>query len=336
MAVIFAKSAGLADDFWGAEAEFIQATMLDVDSEKTKDDALLESMFNVEKSDRFGEKSAGMTAFGDFAPVDEGAAAPLDDFQQTYPKLIEHEQLMKQFRCTASAYEDMATKGVNKIDKLQAKNFVRAYHRSRAKFGAAALCGEGATFTFGGKSYDRTTGDGKALFATNHTNKKNSATQSNVFTNAFGTDDVMLNRLANIGRNLTNDSGEVMGYTYDTIIIPGNCPRLEALVKKICHSDQQVGSNYNDINVNKGLWKMIVNPYWQAAEDAEPYIIMSSELNQEGQGNMFFDRIPLTVRDQIDIATHDLIWSGRARFSAGFWNWRHVIMGGAKTGTTLT
>jgi hypothetical protein len=53
------------------------------------------------------------------------------------------------------------------------------------------------------------------------------AAQANVFTNAFGTDSVMLNKLANVGRNFRNASGIVMGYTFDTIIIPGNTPELE-------------------------------------------------------------------------------------------------------------
>lgn len=336
MAVIFSKLSGLADDFWGAEAEFIKAVMLDVDNTKTKDDVLLDAMFNVQKSNRFGEKSAGMTSFGDFARVAEGGTAPLDDFEETYPKLIEHEQFMKKFRCTASAHEDMFTHGVNNIDKLQATNFIKSYHRSRAKFATAALCCEGKTFSYGGHTHDRTTGDNEALFSVAHPGKKTGVpTQSNVFTNAFGTDDTMLDTLANIGMNFKNDSGEVMGYTFDTLIVPGNCPALIRTAKKIINSDQQVGNDYNDVNVNKGVWKLVVNPYWQAASGTEPYIIMSSEMNREGLGNMFFNRTPLIVRDEIDIDTHDLIWSGRFRAGCGFWNWRHVIMGGAQTGSTL-
>ena len=99
---------------------------------------------------------------------------------------------------------------------------------------------------FGGKSLDKTTGDEKALFATDHPGKKSGVTaQSNVYTNGFGTDSKMLNRLANIGRNFKNASGNVMGYTFDTIIIPGNCPELEDTVRKIIKSDLTVGSNYS-------------------------------------------------------------------------------------------
>ena len=59
---------------------------------------------------------------------------------------------------------------------------------------------------------------------------------------------------------------------------------------------------------------------------------MSSEANKELLGNVFYDRIPLNVRNEVKNASRNLEWSGRARFSAGFYDWRHIILGGAKTG----
>ena len=221
--------------------------------------------------------------------------------------------------------------------KTAAANFVRAYKRTRAQYASDALTSEGSTFMFGGKSLDKTTGDAKALFATDHLGKKSGvAEQSNVFTNGFGTDSKMLNRLANIGRNFKNASGNVMGYTFDTIVIPGNCPELEDTVRKIIKSDLTVGSNYNDVNTQKGLWNLVVNHRWVVAEGKAPYIIMSSEANKELSGSVFFDRIPLTMKDWVEEKSFNLNWSGRARMSAGFFDWRHVILGGADLGTTLS
>ena len=224
--------------------------------------------------------------------------------------------------------------------KVAAANFVRAYKRSRAQFASDALVSEGATFTFGAKpGFDKTTGDGKGLFDTEHKYKVASlasANQSNVFTNAFGNDDTMLSRLANIGRNFKNQSGQIMGYTFDTIIIPGNTPNLEKVVKKIIRTDLQVGSTNNDINTEKGLWKLVINHRWEAASGTEPYILMSSEANRELQGNLFYDRVPLDVMDEVQIKTRNLEWSGYCRFSAGFGAWQHVILGGAQVGTTLS
>ena len=65
-------------------------------------------------------------------------------------------------------------------------------------------------------------------------------------------------------------------------------------------------------------------------------MIMSSEANKELMGNMFYDRIPLRVIEDVITKTHSLEYSGRFRASAGYYNWRHIILGGANTGTTLT
>lgn len=332
MAVIFDKKSGLNDDFWNEWATLIRANMNDADNEKNNDDALVKALYSTKKSKRFAEKTAGMSSFANFEYTGEGEAAPKDSMEEVNAKLIEHSPFMKEFVCTAEMKED------NQLDvmALGSKNYVRSYKRTRAAFASAALVAEGAAFTFGKKTdFDRTTGDGKGLFATDHPGMTGVATQSNVFTNAFGNDDAMLNRLSNLGFNFKNASGHAMGYQFDTIVVPGNCFRLITLAKKIVNSDQQVGSDFNDVNVNKGMWKLVVNHHWQV-EEGEPFILMSSKARDELNGSLFYDRVPLTILQDVDVHTHNLISSGRCRFSAGFGDWRHVIMGGAAAGTTLT
>lgn len=330
--LIFAKNSAINDDLWKVNDQIVRSILKDTDTEKNNDDELVKALFNVKKSDKFGEKTSGLTEFGNFEIVDEGDVGITDEIQQGWSKLIEHKSFIKTFTCTAEMNED------GDIDAMKeaAANFIRAYKRTRAQYASDALVTEGATFALGKKTLDKTTGDGLGLFNTAHKGVKSGvATQSNVFTNAFGTDSAMLNRLANIGRNYKNDSGNVMGFQFDTIVIPGNAYALEDTIKKIIRSDLVVGSNYNDVNTQKGLWKLVVDHRWQAASGA-PYILMSSEANKEFAGNVFYDRLPLTVKDWVDNKTFNLEWSGRARMSAGFRNWRHVIMGGATSGTTLS
>lgn len=334
MAIIVSKNSNLNDNLWNEWSDQLIAVMQDTDTEKNDADDFVNSVFNTKKSTKFGEKATGLTEFADFEIVDEGGKAVQDDLQEGFSKLIEHKAFMKKFVLTAEMAEDSAVD----MMKAKAKNFVNSYKRSRAQYASNALTSQAATFSFGSKTgLDSSTGDGKALFATDHPGKKDSSVvQSNVFTNAFGTDSTILNRLANIGRNFKNSSGIAMGYTFDTIIIPSNVPELEDTIKKIIRTDLMVGSQLNDINTQKGLWKLIVDPFWQVTDASQPYILMSSQANKEMLGNLFFDRIPLTMKDDVDIDTHNYIWSGRARFSAGFANWAHVILGGAEAGTTLT
>lgn len=333
MAVIFSKSSGAANDYWNEWADMIQMKMKDTDNEKNNDDELVNALFNVKKSKRFGEKIAGLSTFGNFEAVDEGAEAPADTLKETEPKLITHSEFKKLFEVTKTMKEDLQFD----IVTTKAAAYVRAYKRSRAEFASAALTSAAKTFTYGSKTgLDSTTADGLALFDKAHTGLTGVATQSNVFTNAFGNDDAMLNRLANIGMNFKNATGHVMGYTFDTLIVPGNAYRLITLGKKIINSDQQVGSSFNDVNVNKGIWKLVVDHHWQVAEGSEPYIIMSSQANKDLMGSMFYDRTPLEIEQDVDVRTQNLISSGRGRFSAGFGDWRHIIMGGAAAGTELT
>ena len=331
MAVVISKSAGLNDDLWNEWAPMIRSFIMDADKDKNRYDDLVNSMFTVKTSKRFGEKNTGLTEFGDFEITGEGNDGVQDDLQENFPKLIEHEELIKTCTITKSMVEDSQVDMI----KQKATNFVKSHKRSRAQYATNILCGEGATFTYGSKTgLDKTTGDGKALFATDHPGKKTGvAAQSNVFTNAFSPE--MLVRLANVGRNFRNASGNKMGYTFDTIIIPGNCWAMEDQIRKIIRSELQPGTNDNDINTQKGLWKLVVNPLWDVTDGSNPYIIMSSEANTELLGSLFFDRTPLQCIEDVATKSHNLEYSGRFRMSAGFYDWRHLIMGGAAEGTTL-
>ena len=332
MAVTFSKHGGLNDEAWKVIDTELSMVIQDTDTEKNKDDELVKALFNVKTSKKFGEKQGSMTEFGNFQEVPEGDNAIQDDVQMGFSKLIEHTQFIKSFVCTREAKDD----GDIDMMKTAAANFVRSYKRSRAQFASDCLVTEGASFLYGGKSYDKTTGDGKALFATDHPGKRTGvAAQSNVYTDAFGNDATVLYKLANKGRNFKNQSGNVMGYTFDTIVIPGNAPRLEDLVKRIIHSEQIVGSDYNDINTQKGIWKLVVDHRWEAAANTEPYIIMSSEALKELNAGVFFDRVPLDVANEVDINSRNLKWSGYARWSAGFYDWRAFILGGAQSGSSL-
>ena len=333
MAVTFSKHGGQNDEAWKVIDTELSMVIQDTDTEKNKDDELVKALFNVKTSKKFGEKQGSMTEFGNFQEVTEGDNGIADDYSMGFSKLIEHHQFIKTFMCTREAKDD----GNIDIMKQTAANFVRSYKRSRAQYASDCLVTEGTTFMYGGKSYDKTTGDGKGLFATDHPGKKTGvATQSNVFTNAFGTNATMLYTLANIGRNFKNQSGNVMGYEFDTIVLPGNVPDLEDLVKRIIHSSQIVGSDFNDINTQKGNWKLIVDHRWNAASGTKPYIIMSSEAQRELNAGVFYDRVALDVSNEVKNASRNLEWSGYARWSAGFNDWRFAILGGAQSGTTLS
>ena len=342
MAVTISKSSALNDDLWNQWAPQLIAIMQDTDNEKNQYEETLKKIFNVKNSKKFGEKAASMTEFADMEIVAEGSDGVQDDFSEAYAKLIEHFQLIKAMTLTAEMAED------SEVDmmKTKAANFIRSYKRSQLSYATAMLTGAtGTTFNYGSKTgISNVGGDGVAVFSTVHPCFKYSSDtakkQSNVFSNAFGSDSVVLNRLANIGRNFKNNSWEPQGYTFDTIIIPSNVPALEDLIKKIIGSDGEVGSNKNDINTQRGKWTLIVNPLWQFTPDEThvnaPYMIMSSAANKELMGNVFWNRTDFVVKDEILVPSSNYRASGRSRWSAGCYDWRHIVLGGIPAGTTLT
>lgn len=341
MAITFSNHGGLNDENWKVIDTTLSAVMQDTDTEKNKEDELVKSLFAVKTSKKFGEKKGSMTEFGNFEIVGEGDSAVEDSLQMGFSKLIEHEQMIKGFSCTRQAKDD----GDIDIMKAAARNFVVSYKRTRAQFASDALCGEGATFKFGNKLLDRTTGDGKALFATDHPYKTIGGTQSNVFTTGLFDKDsdgnyvYSINNLikaTNVGRNFKNQSGNVQGYTFDTIIVPGNAPLIEEGVKRIIRTDGVVGSDFNDYNSQKGLFKLIVNHRWICADPMNaPVILMSSEAQRDKEASVFYDRVPLDVANEVDLKTRNLEWSGYTRMSAGFYTWDHVMMLGAQSGSVL-
>ena len=158
-------------------------------------------------------------------------------------------------------------------------------------------------------------------------------TQSNYFWGAIDTADDFeenLNVLSNRLRNFRDERGEVLGYVADTLILPGNRPKLEAIAKKVCGSERTTGSGNNDINVQYGNWNLVVLPDWQPADDR--LMVMSSEANKNLSGNMFFNRVPLTVSNWVDHHTGNYMWAGRCRFGVGFGSWKHILLAvGAET-----
>ncbi len=295
-------------------------------------------LFNVEKSNRFGETIINQTGFDIFKVTEEGSAAEQDIPFDTYKKFVEHIQFMKEFIVSAEMMED-ANYGIASDAKRRAENFVRAYYKTVNKICEQALInGTQATMTFGGSEIDITGPDESSVFNAYHrwgsefSPSRNCGVQSNHFYGQlFGENDIptteafeeILTECAYKIRSMKDENGEAMGYAADTIILPGNKPKLEAVVKKVCGSLGALGGTYNDINLHYGNWNVIVLPGWISTENS--FMVMSSDANKSLAGNMFFNRVPLTVTNWVDHHTGNYIWNGRCRFGVGFGSYKHII-----------
>ncbi len=330
MAIVYSKSSGFNNAQIGKLETPIKMVIEHESDMQTKRGGVRDWLFNVEKSKKFGETIVGQNEFDVFSAAEEGAGAENDDIQETFKKFIEHIQFMKEFTITAQMMED-ANYGIAADAKRRAENFTRAYYKTMNKICEYALAnGTSKKGVFAKASLDLTTPDGQALFSKSHKwgGGKKEGTQSNYFYGElFGSTTSFedgLNELASKIRNMKDENGEILGYTADTIILPGNHAKAEAITKKVCGSEGALGNGYNDINIQYGNWNIVVMPDWQT--DKEQVMIMSSEANKNLCGNMFFNRVPLTIRNWEDNHTGNYIWNGRCRFGVGFGSYKHILL----------
>ena len=339
MSIIYSENSGFSNAAIGKLETPIKMVIEHESDMQTKRGGICDWLFNIERSSRFGETIVGQNEFGVFAATEEGAGAENDTIEETYRKFIEHIQFMKEFTITAQMMED-AGYGVAADAKRRAENFTRAYYKTMHKICEYALAnGTQAEGYFARARLDLTAPDSLPLFSNVHTygaeGKK--GTQSNffwgnIFKNGAGDARIAstavfeeaLGELASKIRNMKDESGEVLGYTADTIILPGNRPLAESIAKKVCGSEGALGNGYNDINLQFGNWNIIVMPNWQTTDDR--LMIMSSEANKNLSGNMFFNRVPLTVSNWVDNHTGNYIWNGRCRFGVGFGSYKHILL----------
>ncbi len=337
--IIYSKNSGLNNAAIGKLETPIKMVIEHESDVQTKKGGIASWLFNIEKSQRFGETIVGQNEFDVFSATEEGSGAENDTVIETYRKFIEHIQFMKEFTITAQMMED-ANYGVAQDAKRRAENFTRAYYKTMHKICEYALANATAsTGTFAKASIDLTAPDGLPLFSNSHTwgGLNNTGTQSNYFSgNIFSTGtgsarkastgafEEALADLAVKLRNMKDENGEILGYTADTLILPGNRPLAEQIAKKVCGSEGALGNGYNDINLHYGNWNIVIMPSWQTNDDR--VMVMSSEANKNLSGNMFFNRVPLTVSNWVDNHTGNYIWGGRCRFGVGFGTYKHILL----------
>jgi hypothetical protein len=115
---------------------------------------------------------------------------------------------------------------------------------------------------------------------------------------------------------LTDETDNLMDVMYDTILVP---PNLEETANIITKTDKEVGSAQNDINFNKGKYKVIV---WNRLSDTNNWFMIDSKYMK-----MFlkwFDRIPTEFNKDKDFDTYVAKWSVYTRYSYGFSDWRWI------------
>lgn len=137
-------------------------------------------------------------------------------------------------------------------------------------------------------------------------------------------------------QDFRGDNGEILDVTPDTIVIPNDYALKKAVFAAI-GADKDPGTANNGFNYLFGRWNVIVWPYLNEfiTSGTSPWILLDSKYNTEYGGAVWLDRTPLEVKSRIDDGCDANVWSGYARFIAGFNDWRFAAVGGVTGGSTL-
>ena len=328
----FSYVSGVNDSVFGKSQAPIQL-YIEKKGEAFEQESVIGKLFQMGTDTSFGGKLTTMTAMDGFQPVGENGPHPHDNMQEGYSKMYEQMTWKDRFSITKEAVEDSQLMDLKKKPAA----FITGYNRTRERFGAAlfgAAIGGNATVAFGGKVFDCKTADGSNLFAKTHPGKVSGLQQSNLFADAFSADALMAAETAI--QNFKGDNDELLDVAPDTILIP-NDYALKKSVFAAIGADKDPATANNGFNFIFGRWNVIVwaelNRY--IANGVYPWILASGQYNNDNCGAFWRDRVKLEITSHIDHDTDANVWDGRARFMAGFNDWRAFAVGGISGGTQL-
>lgn len=329
--ITFREGSGLNDSVFGKSQEPIKF-FLEKRGEAFEQASMIKEIFSMENSTHYAEKYAAMTAMDGFQAVGESGDYPVDGMQESFSQVLENVTWKDSFTISQEMVEDARL-----IDmKQKPASFIAGYHRTREKFGAA-LIGNAirgvASFGFTGHNFSTKSADGVGVFAKNHPSKVTKKTQSNMFEDNFSKE--ALAAVECEMQNFRGDNGEVLDVAPTTILIP-NRYDLKMKVFEVIGADRDPETANNGFNFLFGRWNVIVWPYLNQfiTEDTAPWVLLDKRYNDEKKSAVWQDRLQLTVKSEI-AHNDDNIWKGRARFTAGFNDWRAFAVGGVSGGTVL-
>ena len=326
--IIFSESSGLNNSIYG-EVQYPIKMFLEKRAEEFESESAIPHLFHRTPSQNFGEMMTSLTAMEGFHPVEENGEYPNDEMQEGYSKFLRNVTWKDKFSISEEMIEDSQVLSLQQRPEA----FVTGYYRTEELFGAAlygaAIKGE-TTATFRNHSFDATCADGQALFADSHPAKVKGAAQANRFKDAFSVD--ALAAMECKMQNVRGDNNEIVAVHPDTILIPNHDYQLKKEVFAAIGADKDPATANNGFNFLFGRWNVIVWSYLDQfiTEGTSPGVVLDSKYNKRCGGAVWFDRKKLTVKSEI--AENDAnVWKGRARFIAGFNDWRFAAVGGVSS-----
>jgi hypothetical protein len=264
-------------------------------------------IYVTETSDRAFEEEVMLSGFANASVKPEGSGVVFDNAQETYTARYTMETVALAFAITEEAIED------NLYDRL-ASRYTKALARSMAntkqiKAVDPLINGLPQTATF-------TSGDGSALFATNHPTI--AGTVSNTLTTQADLNETSLEQSLIDIAAMTDERGlKIAARGMKMIVPPANQFNAERLMK----SQGRTSTADNDINAIASMG-MIPQGYRvnNFLTDADSFYIITDVPN----GMKYFERTPIRTAMEGDFDTGNVRYKARERYNFGVSDYRGI------------
>jgi phage major head subunit gpT-like protein len=262
-------------------------------------------IYATESSDRAFEEEVMLSGFAQAQTKAEGSGVVFDNAQETFTARYTHETVALAFAITEEAIED------NLYDRL-ASRYTKALARSMANTkqvkAVQPLINGFGTFT---------SGDGSALFATNHPTV--SGTVSNTLATASDLNETSLEQSLIDIAAMTDERGLKIAARGVKMVIPSE---LQFTAERLMKTQGRVGTADNDINAIASMG-MVPQGYRvnNFLTDPDAFYIITDVPN----GMKYFDRAAIKTAMEGDFDTGNVRYKARERYSFGVSDYRGIF-----------
>ena len=267
-------------------------------------------IYTTESSDRAFEEEVMLSGFAQAQVKPEGSGVVFDNAQETYTARYTHETVALAFAITEEAIED------NLYDSLSSR-YTKALARSMANTKQVKSVNpliNGLPSVTTGKF---TSGDGSALFATNHPTI--SGTVSNTLATAADLNETSLEQSLIDIAAMTDERGLKIAARGVKMIIPSE---LQFTAERLMKSQGRVATADNDINAIVSM-EMVPQGYRvnNFLTDTDAFYIITDVPN----GMKYFERSPIKTAMEGDFDTGNVRYKARERYSFGVSDFRGIF-----------
>lgn len=268
--------------------------------------SLINTLFNVQRSQRSYEQASGIGAMGidAWGQWEQSGTVGQAGFDQGYKTTFTHKEYPLEHKISRKLLDDSMWNEINSgATKLGDSAALKR------EVDAASVFINAFTDTFAGA-------DAVGLVSTAHPLNpvKTGTTQSNEFTLSLTKDNVATIREAMMA--LTDDNGNLVAVNPNAILVP---PELEDEALVISKSMLDPTTDSNAVNPQNGRFNIIV---WHYLTDSNAWFMLDTNLMKDNL--LWFDRVPLSITPKVEDKTLVATWIAYMRYSYGWSDWKWV------------